>query len=133
MQKNLERMEKIFTNFETLTTAGNLSVEICYQKLKVNFSFCFKHSVFQNQVYNFLCTISWVVSYSTFIVRFVCFSSQNSLSFECLWKIRFLLYRFQKSNCMSFCEPHCTNLDKRCCVCGNLLGKKILAKEKYII
>ena len=42
-------------NFRKLwmTTAGNLSVEIRYQKLKVNFSYCFRHGIFQNQVYNF--------------------------------------------------------------------------------
>ena len=89
-------MHKDGNNFRKLwmTTAGNLSVEIRYQKLKVNFNYCFRHGIFQNQVYNFFCIISWVVLYSSFIVRFVCFSSQNFLSFECFWKIRFLLYRF---------------------------------------
>ena len=29
-------------------------------------------------------------------------------------------------------DPHCTNLDKRCLICENLLGKKTLAKEKYL-
>ena len=115
-----------------MATAGNLSVEIRYQKLKVNFNYCFKHGIFQNQVYNFFCTISWVVSYNSFIVRFVCFSSQNSFSFECLSKIQFLLYRFQKSNCMSLHDPHCINLDRHCYICGNLLRKKTLAKEKYL-
>ena len=86
------RMEIIFKLW--VTTAGNLSVEIRYQKLKVNFNYCFRHGIFQNQVYNFFCIISWVVSYSSFIVTFVCFSSQIFLPFECLWKIRFLLYRF---------------------------------------
>ena len=56
----------------------------------------------------------WVVSYCSFIVRFVCFSSQNFLSLGCLWKIRFLLYRFWKSNCMSLRDPHFTNLDRLC-------------------
>ena len=88
---------------------------------------------FQESSLQFFCTISWVVSYSSLIVRFVCFSSQNSLPFECLWKIRFLLYRFYKSNCMPLRDPHCTNLDRHCCIYGNLLGKKTLAKEKYII
>ena len=115
-----------------MTTAGNLSVEIRYQKLKVNFNYCFRHGIFQNQVYNFFCIISWVVSHSSFIVRFVCFSSQNFLSFECLWKIRFLLYRFWKSNCMSLHDPHCTNLDRLCRICGNILGKKTLPKVKDI-
>ena len=115
-----------------MTTAGNLSIEIRYQKLKVNFNYCFRHGIFQNQVYNFFDIISWVVSYCSFIVRFVCFSSQNFLSFECLWKIRFLLYRFCKSNCMSLRNPHSTNLNRRCHICGNLLGKKTWSKEKYI-
>ena len=114
-----------------MTTARNVSVEIRYQKLKVNFNYCFRHGVFQNQVYNFFCIISWVVSCSSFIVRFVGFSSQNFLSFECLSKIRILLYRFQKSNRMSLRDPHCANLDRRCLICGNLLGKKTMAKEKY--
>ena len=56
-----------------MTTAGSLSIEIRYQKLKVNFSYCFRQSIFQNQVYNFFCVISWVTSYSSFIVRFVFF------------------------------------------------------------
>ena len=30
-------------------------------------------------------------------------------------------------------DTHCTNLDRRCRIYGNLLGKKTLAKEKYII
>ena len=121
-------------NFHKLwmTTTGNMRVEVRYQKLKLNFNYCFRHAIFQNQVYNFFCIISWVVSHSSFIVRFVCFSSQNFLSFECLWKIRFLLYRFQKSNCMSLRDPHCTNLDRRSRICGNLFGKKTLVKEKYI-
>ena len=33
---------------------------------------------------------------------------------------------------MSLRDPHCTNLDRRCLICGNLLGKNTLAKEKYI-
>ena len=33
---------------------------------------------------------------------------------------------------MSLHDPHCTDLDRRCLICGNLLGKKTLAKEKYI-
>ena len=33
---------------------------------------------------------------------------------------------------MSLRDPHCTNLDRRCHICGNLLGKKTLSKEKYI-
>ena len=42
------------SNFQKLwmMTAGNLSVEIRYQKLRVNFIYCFKHRIFQNQVYN---------------------------------------------------------------------------------
>ena len=115
-----------------MTTAGNLSIEIRYQKLKVNFNYCFRHGIFQNQVYNFFDIISWVVSYCSFIVRFVCFSSQNFLSLGCLWKIRFLLYRFWKSNCMSLHDPHCTNLDRLCRICGNILGKKTLPKVKDI-
>ena len=69
-----------------LTTAGNLSIEICYRKLKVNFSYCFRRGIFQNQVYNLFCIISWIVSYSTFIVRFVYFSFQNYLSFDFCFK-----------------------------------------------
>ena len=62
-------------NFHKLwmTTEGNLSVEIRYQKLKVNFICCFRHGILQNQGYNFFCIISWVVSCSSFTVRFVCF------------------------------------------------------------
>ena len=43
-------------NFHKLwiKTTGNLTVEICYQKLKVNFNYCFRHGIFQNEVYNFL-------------------------------------------------------------------------------
>ena len=37
-----------------MTTAGNLSVEIRYEKLKVNFNYCLRHGIFQNQVYIFL-------------------------------------------------------------------------------
>ena len=66
--------------------AGNLSIEICYRKLKVNFSYCFRGGIFQNQVYNLFCIISWIVSYSTFIVRFVYFSFQNYLSFDFCFK-----------------------------------------------
>ena len=73
----------------------------------VNFNYCLRHSIFQNQVYNIFCIISWVVLY-------------------------FLLYRFWKSNCMSLRDPHCTNLDRLCRICGNLVGKKTLAKEKYM-
>ena len=42
-------------NFRRLwtRTAGNLSLEIRYQKLKVNFNYCFSHGIFQNQVYDF--------------------------------------------------------------------------------
>ena len=29
-------------------------------------------------------------------------------------------------------ESYCTNLDKLCRIYGNLLGKKVLAKEKYM-
>ena len=29
-------------------------------------------------------------------------------------------------------DPHCTNLNRHCCICVNLLGKRTLAKEKYI-
>ena len=36
-----------------MTTAGNLRVAIRYEKLKVNFIYCFSHGIFQNQVYNF--------------------------------------------------------------------------------
>ena len=32
---------------------------------------------------------------------------------------------------MSSRDVHCTNLDKLSRICGNLLGKKALAKEKY--
>ena len=105
-----------------MTTAENVSVEIRYQKLKVNFNYCFRHGIFQNQVYNFFSIISWVVSYCSFIVRFVCFSPQNFLSFECLWKNRFLLNRF----------PDCTNLDRLCRICEKWLGEKTLVKEKDI-
>ena len=43
-------------NFHKLwmTTARNLSVEIRYQKLKVNLNYCFRHGIFQYQVYSFL-------------------------------------------------------------------------------
>ena len=42
-------------NFHKLwmTTAGNLSVGIRYEKLKGNINYCFRHEIFQNQVYNF--------------------------------------------------------------------------------
>ena len=33
---------------------------------------------------------------------------------------------------MSLRDPHCTNLNRRSLICGNLLGKKTLGKEKYI-
>ena len=38
--------------------------------------------------------------------------------------------RTQKNNSMSSRDLHCTNLDKLCCICGNLFGKKALEKEK---
>ena len=34
--------------------------------------------------------------------------------------------------CMSLRDPHSTNIDRLDRICGNLLGKKALAKEKYI-
>ena len=33
---------------------------------------------------------------------------------------------------MTLRDPHCRNRDRICGICGNLLGKKALAKEKYI-
>ena len=51
-----------------MTTAENLRVEIHYQKLKVNFNYCFRHGIFQNQVYNFFCIVSWVVSYCSAVL-----------------------------------------------------------------
>ena len=36
-----------------------------------------------------------------------------------------------KNNNMSSRDVHCPNLDKLCHICGNLLGKKALGKEKY--
>ena len=36
-----------------MTTAGNLSVEIRYKKLKVNFNCCLRHGIFQNQSLQF--------------------------------------------------------------------------------
>ena len=95
-----------------MTTAENLSVEIRYQKLKVNFNYCFSHGIFQNQVYNFFCIISWVVSHNSFIVRFVCFSSQNFLSFECLRKIRFFFTDFRKAIARLWVNLHFTSLRK---------------------
>ena len=61
-------------NFHKLwmTTAGNLSVEICYQKLKVNFNYCFRHDIFQNQVYNFFCIISWLGCFVLQFYRKIC-------------------------------------------------------------
>ena len=115
-----------------MTTAGNLSIESSNQKLKVNFNYCFRHGIFQSQVYNFFCIISWVVSKCSFILRFVYFSSQNFFSFECLGKIQFVLYRFQKSNCKSLRDPRYKNLNRLARIGGNLLGKKTLSKEKYI-
>ena len=50
-----------------MKTAGNLRIEIRYPKLKVNFSYCFGHRIFQNQVYKFFGIISWVVLYCRFI------------------------------------------------------------------
>ena len=73
------RMEIIFKLW--VTTAGNLSVEIRYQKLKVNFNYCFRHGIFQNQVYNFFCIISWVVLHSSLFF----FSSRFFNSKICLF------------------------------------------------
>ena len=55
-------------NFHRLwmTTAGNLSVEIRYQKLKINFNYCFRHVIFQNQVYNFF----WYYFLGRFVLQF---------------------------------------------------------------
>ena len=39
-------------------------------------------------------------------------------------------YFFQKT--IASRDSRCTNLEKLCRICGNLLGKKALAKEKYI-
>ena len=66
-------------------TNQNILVDV--GKLKVNFNYCNSRIKFTK----FFGNISWVVSYYSFIVRFVCFSSQNFLSFEHLWKIRFFL------------------------------------------
>ena len=61
-------------NFHKLwmTTEGNLGVEICYQKLKVNFNHCFRHGIFQNQVYSFFCIISWMGPFVLQFYRKIC-------------------------------------------------------------
>ena len=46
-----------------MTTAGNLSAETRYQKLRVNFIYCFKHSIFQNS------SLKFIISYT--LSRFV--------------------------------------------------------------
>ena len=78
-------------NFHKLwiTTSGNLIVEIRYQKLKLNFNYCFRDSIFQNQIH------------------------------------------ILETQCMSLRDLLSTNIDRLDRICGNLLGKKALAKEKY--
>ena len=69
-------------NFHKLwmTTAENLSVEIRYQNLNINFNYCFRHAIFQNQVYKFFVLFPGSFRTAVLSVRFVCFSSQSSLS-----------------------------------------------------
>ena len=64
-----------------MTTAGNLSVQIRYQKLWVNFNYCFKQGIFQNQAYNFFvlypgsfCTAA-VSKMFVFLPRISCYSN----------------------------------------------------------
>ena len=113
-----------------MTTAGNLSIEICYQKLKVNSNYCFWHSNFQNQVYTFFCIISWVVLYSSVIARFAGFLLRISCHSNVSEKFDFCFTEFRKATaclCMTHTAPTLTLTLS----CGNILGKKILAKEKY--
>ena len=53
-----------------MTTAGNLSVEIRYQKLKVNSNHSFRHGNFQNQVYNFF--VLFPGSFCTAVLSKIC-------------------------------------------------------------
>ena len=57
------------------------------QRMRKDVRYYFESSLqfFLNQMIQSLCTA---------VLRFFCFSSQNFLSLECLWKIRFLLYIF---------------------------------------
>ena len=94
-----------------MTTAGNLSIEICYQKLKVNSNYCFWHSNFQNQVYTFFCIISWVVLYSSVIARFAGFLLRISCHSNVSEKFDFCFTEFRKATaclCMTHTAPTLT-------------------------
>ena len=116
-----------------MTTARNLSVEIRYHKLKVNFNYCFKHGIFQNQVYNFFLCYFLGRFVQQFYRKICLFFLSEFLVIRMFVKNSILALQILESNCMSLRDPHCTNLDRHCCICGNLLGKKKMAKEKYII
>ena len=113
-----------------MTTAGNLSIELRYQKLKVNFNYCFRHGIFQNQVYNFFVLFPGsfriaVLSQDLFVflLRISCHSNVSE-------KFDFCSTEFRKATaclCMTHTAPTLTLTLS----CGNILGKKILAKEKY--
>ena len=107
-----------------MTTAGNLSLEIRYQMLQ---AWHFPESNLQFFLYYFLGRFE-----RQFYRRIYLFFFSEFLVIQMFVKIQFLLYIFQKSNCMSLRDPHFANLDRLYRICGNLLGKKTLAKEKDI-
>ena len=112
------RMGIVFTNFEW--RLKEIWVLKFVNKVNVNFNYYFRH--FPESSFQFFCIISWVVSYSSCIVRFACFSSQNFMSFEFLWKIRFLLYWFHVTHTVETSTKFVVLV---------ALGKT-LPKEKYI-
>ena len=69
-----------------MTTAENLSIEIPYQKLKLYFNYCFRHEIFQNQLYKFL--VLFPVSFRSAVLL------SEFLVIQMFVKIRCVLYRF---------------------------------------
>ena len=118
-------------NFHKLwmTTAGNLSVEIRYQKLKVNFSYCFRHGIFQNQVYNFF-LYHFLGRFVAQFYRKIClFFFSEFLVIQMFVKNSICALQILEKKLHVTAWPTLHNS----LICGNLLGKKASAKEKYII
>ena len=109
-----------------MTTAGNLSVESRCQKLKVNFKFCFRHCIFQNQVYNF-----FLLFHGSF--RKIClFFFLEFLVIQMFVKKSTFALQILEKQLIVFAWPKLPYLDRHCLTCGNLVAKKTLAKENYI-
>ena len=113
--------------------AGNLIVGISYQKLRVNFNFCFRHVIFQNQVYNFFVLFPGsfriaVLSQDLFVflLRISCHSNVSE-------KFDFCLTDFKKA-IACLCMTHAVKMSTDVVVYAEIyLAKRHwLAKGKYI-